>query len=424
MSSEKITPSAPEQQAENVEKIFDSYLEAMLATHRIDNAGNNGLIMRFGLEDVPEDAQAILRERGVPLDWETAVKVLKVYSPTQGRKEYEMLQRAYDLVENAANRDELALIPKPMLYREIPIQKDTREHLNLLGTRLDDKAAILIMEYLPGKDIATHIYDFVLRENNYEPAMLEEMGIDEKQQLVIQLLHFRDPGRKSTDAGEREYERVQVMAENAGRLVKFAGERGMRIHPSVIDKIQRTTRLLHKEGIWHNDLYERNVMAVDMADQDTPVFVIDFGSAGERDESKSSVEMKINDDSLPTRLRAIIKAAEAKTQEHRQLKTDILNMKERLQERGLWDSKYAKVKGLFMAGGHEFLDNQFKVATVSVDELDRLVLFLDELLHDPAVEEEQKKEVAEFVRQHREADSRGYVRKRFSFFDAEQKKDA
>lgn len=424
MDSEKIIPSAPEQQAENVEKIFDSYLEAMLATHRVDNAGNNGLIMRFGLEDVPEDARAILRERGVPLDEETAVKVLKVYSPTQGRKEYEMLQRAYDLVENAPGKDDLARVPKPILYREIDIQKDTQDHLNRLGARLTDKVAVVMMEYVPGKDVAVHFYDFVLSTHNYDSAVLDEMGLDEKQQLVAQLLHFRAPGGRSGDEGEREYERMHVMTENAGLLVQFLGERGLRVNSTIIEKVQRTTQLLHGNGIWHNDLHERNVMVGDLAKEDSPVFLVDFGSAGDRNESRSSGEMRANDDTLIMRLRAVNKVAEAKTEERRLIEEEILGLRERLQERGRWDTEYAKVKESFIGNGRKYLDNQFVAAVLRAGDLDQLMLFVDGLLNDPAVGEEQKKEVAEFIRHHREADSRGYVRKRFSFFDSRQKKDA
>ena len=45
--------------AEDMERAFDVQMETMIATHRIENGGNNGLIMRFS----PQDIQLYLQEK-------------------------------------------------------------------------------------------------------------------------------------------------------------------------------------------------------------------------------------------------------------------------------------------------------------------------------------------------------------------------
>ena len=422
----KRTPTSlsPEERAEDAERAFDAHMEAMIATHRVENAGNNGLIMRLTPNDVPEDARGMLEERGILFEEGAAVKLLKVYSPEQGKKEYEMLERAHTLVAEAPNPEELAQIPRPMLYREIAISKETREYLNQYGARLDNKVAVIMMEHVAGKDMATHLYDFILKERNYDPAVVEEMGFDEKQRLVSQGLGFHAPGGNAPTEGEREFERIQVMVGNAGILMKYASDHKFQVHPANIEKIRRTAQLFHQNQLWHNDLHERNVMTKDPGDPGAGVYIIDFGSAGSRDESKSSGEMRASDETIVMRLKAIVDSTHAREREAQGLKDELLSFKGRLKSVGRWDVEYPKARALFGANPQTFLDGRFAAGSANSTELDKLIVTLDEMLEDPEVAEDKKQQITSFIRRHRESDKRGYVRKRFSYFDTRQKKDA
>ncbi|OGZ45597.1 MAG: hypothetical protein A3J54_00750 [Candidatus Ryanbacteria bacterium RIFCSPHIGHO2_02_FULL_45_13b] len=410
--------------AEDMERAFDVQMETMIATHRIENGGNNGLIMRFSPQDIPTDVQSMLEEHGVSFKEDTAVKLLKVYSPEQGKKEYEMLQRAYELVAGVPNPDDFAKVPKPMLYRELEISAITREYLNQHGAHLDARVAVIMMEHITGKDIATHLYDFVLEQRNYDKATIEEMGFNEKQILVSQALAFRAPGGKASTDGEREFERIQVMMGNAGILMKYVGDHGFRVHPAIIEKIRRTAHVLHKGGLWHNDLHERNVMTKDLGDGNVDVYIIDFGSAGERDESKSSGEMRASDETIVMRLRAIIDSAGIRERDAQQLKNEIESFRDRLKSTGRWNTEYEKARTLFEEDPRVFLDGRFAVVSANSVELDKLIVTVNEMLDDPLVDADKKQIIMSFIRRHRESDKQGYVRKRFSYFDDKRKKDA
>lgn len=139
------------------------------------------------------------------------------------------------------------------------------------------------MEFIPGKDMATLMYAFVLRSYGFDDHRINLMNFEEMHAYVAQQLDFRAPGRKGRTESEREHERLQLEEENyEKKLLPYLRKKGFSIAPEIVQKIARTIEALHAGGVFHNDLHERNIMFDEEyrpGDTDTQVTFVDFGSS-------------------------------------------------------------------------------------------------------------------------------------------------
>lgn len=294
MISDKYDPQQPIMppeagDIEAVERFFDASIEALLLERAVKvNEGNNGIVFRLNVEDISEAQREALRQKGIEFGTkDQAIKLLKVYIPGAGRREFELQKKAYDIVTKSEEKG-VALVPCPLFQRELTIGEDTRSALEKFGlTTLIDRVEVLFMDFIPGEDIATIYLREALRRHPKARHLREEdiqnMKFDALHEEVARVLDYKLPGGKARADEEREFEREQVFVENSEKLYRFLERSGFMLHPTVKEQVDRSLILFHQNGLCFRDGHERNVMVVGdysrEATEPPEVFIIDFGGA-------------------------------------------------------------------------------------------------------------------------------------------------
>ena len=282
-SPRSLPPEVIEQtQREAVEQFIDSVLEDLIIGHaRKVNEGNNGVIFHLDLRGIEPGPLAELKRQGIELGEEQAVKVLKVYFGGNGRREFNLQSRAHHLLEG---KEGVAQIPRPVLYRDIKLTSEGKKELRARGVRTEDRAEILVMEFVPGIDLATLLYREALcrRFPEIYPTFEDTSTIPLKTLIleVATTLGLEHPGGKGATEAERAYEIRRVETANAKKLYDFLRQKGFVLPTHVVQCLERTIMCLHEDGMIHRDLHERNIMLTHPSDLlNTRVFLVDFGSA-------------------------------------------------------------------------------------------------------------------------------------------------
>lgn len=251
------------------------------------NEGNNGVILRVNLLEIPELAglKKYLERKGEKIEGGQAIKILKIYAPGAGRREFEMQRRAFEILAQNPQTG-LAKIPRPLAMFDIHIQEETRVKLHFEGANgVNDRAEIIVMDYIPGSDLATVLYrEAIKRDERFVHLRkdLEEMPFEQLQQEVSDVLFYKARS-KARDSAQRSLDEERVMDENAKILYDLLEKRGLVLHPAILDQIEKTMHLFHAHGLCFRDGHHRNFLVVGVHEataEETPqVFVIDFGSA-------------------------------------------------------------------------------------------------------------------------------------------------
>jgi len=244
------------------------------------NEGNNAIICKIDIAHIPElAALQQLVEAAESKTESQAIKVLKVYQPGAGKREYEMQQHAYDIVQAAANQTGLALVPRPILFYDLQISPETLQRLNAMGiTDVNDHVEILLMDYIEGDDIATMLLREAIKRN---PQMhdihsaADNMTFKELYEEISRLLF---PAKKALSKWNTE--QAQADIENAQTLYKFLKSKGFVLPPTILDQIEKTMTLFHKGGLCFRDGHYRNFMIQNKevdGEIQPQVFVVDYG---------------------------------------------------------------------------------------------------------------------------------------------------
>lgn len=273
-------------------ELVGAVIEYMLLDAEKINEGNNGIIKIMDVRQLPRELIEYLNDINPNFFSERnqiAIKILKIYSEGVGRHEYEMQRQSYEAVtKKIKDAIPLAMIPEPLFYKELTIQsEDVKRRLREEGLQqFDNKIEIIIMDLLPGEDMATYLYRQVVKIAEQDPelakellhrgAKAEEMNLGELQSTVHRILDFRKPGGKHRTDHDNEVEEEAVKRDNADKLIGFLKKRGFTINKEWIEKINNTISILHQSGIYHRDLHERNVM---IDEKNNEIYILDFGSA-------------------------------------------------------------------------------------------------------------------------------------------------
>lgn len=274
---------------EALEAAIDARYEDFLAEHDPVNAGNDGLIYRMSIEEMPPDLKAALAESGISVESTSAVKLLKVYTRGKARQEYETHRRAFELTEAAFVRGEkVARVPRPLDCRRLTITDDTKRILNGRGAVLSgNEVEILAMDFVNGKDLLDicnrWIYDHAPAEYR---SVVETLDPEDHLQLmkaVSLILKYNHMPPQGTPEESLE------LSERREKSLKFLGKSRFRLSDAVIEKIANTRRILESNGIYHNDDHERNFMIEGDITGETgepEIYEIDFGRAGAKPETE------------------------------------------------------------------------------------------------------------------------------------------
>lgn len=295
---EEASKGVPEtaENREAVEKFIDAALEELCERHLSKfNEGNNGIILKLRMEDIPPKLLSDLKEAGIELGDQKVAKILKIYSGGKGRQEFEMQKKAHELVDRQPDKEKYAQVPRPYFYRDFAVGDAAKESIKGMTEKPygADRVEMFMMDFVPGDDVAAILHKEVARRHPKTVDIadhVDEMRFDDLQDRVQQALGFARPGGKSRDDGIRDAENRKVNNENAKKIDTFLDQRGFHIDPAVVSQIENTMALFHKNGLAFRDGHQRNFMisgdyaaAVPGAERQGPpqVFVIDFGAATE-----------------------------------------------------------------------------------------------------------------------------------------------
>lgn len=395
--------------AEIIECLTDYELERLISNSELINSGNNGLIYKIDLDYLEEAAQngelmkklkidtASSGENGKTKKGSKVMKILKVYKEGMGHHEYTMQKRAYDVVSGASNKKELAQIPKPISFKKLNISKETQEALNQKGASLaDDKAEIILMDYIEAEDLATIIYQWVIDNHpNQELNPGLHRSIEEMQQTVALLLGFERPGGKGADEGGRNLEERKVYAANADKLYRFLQKSGFKMDSSIVSQVKNTLDLLHRNGIYHNDPHERNIMIkgaynkTNTADgrENPQAYIVDFGST-----ANEKTEGRVDDGYLINRLAELTDSPEETRRKEAidKLETRFNNMK----KSEAWTLRYENLAQKIQHNAAAALEQEFTIALCGEDKLEEFIAALSRLKKDGKI---SKEEVTKFL---------------------------
>lgn len=362
-----------EQLVELFEVATNAQLEELLFNADFINAGNNGLIFRFNIEDLNSKLlqNEELRKR-LPFDialgqGQKVIKLLKLYNAGDGKREFEAQKRAHEIIAKQENTAAFAQIPQPFWFHDLLLSPETRQMLNQKGANLTlDRAEIIAMDYVDGEDLATIFYKWILDHAENKTVQPRDQSFNELHAAVSIILDYANPGGKSSDEGEREFERRKVLSENADRLYATLRKTGFQIPQTIVDQIANTLKLLHANGLHHNDPHERNFMI-----HGDRAVIVDFGSAGEQESSR------VDDSYIVNRLSELLPVGE----EGERVLADIASLRKRVESNPAWIREYEHIVGN-LSDVEVVLGRKFAQAFVGDLEFNQFIILLEKLIDD------------------------------------------
>ncbi len=339
----KLFPEMPEK-----EFIDESRYENFILKAKKVNEGNRGTINLVETKDLPEELlmNADLEDSlEIGKNPEFAMKMLKIYSSGEGRREFEMQQKAYDIIARRSREEkgkDFAKIPKPIFFKEVKITNPALiEKLKSEGVIIyQNKAEIIIMDYVHGEDFATRIYKEVVKRHSKTTDMLDssrnlhEHHLKELIARVGEALDFEAPGKKSRDMGLRNYEEEAVNKSNMKKILKYLESSDFVLDENIIKKLKNSMEALHEQGFYHGDAHERNIM-LDNGD----VYLVDFGSSylkGENIELIHGGHRLVSDDTVIRRYETLTLKQRTEEKDIIELKLKIKKLKSKLGNNAGW----------------------------------------------------------------------------------------
>jgi len=267
----------------------DIEVREMITGSQKINEGRYGLIFKF---NTANQGQAVAQSLGDDDNGDRVAKLIKVYSGTKGAQEFKMHSKIHEILAAAKNPEEVAQTPRPLLFKDMEMTPELESFLKKSGLALaPNRAEVIIMDYVPGDDLATILYREALKRHpNYRHISSEEidkMDFFHLEREVQGILRFSQPGGKARDEGERNHEMMKVQTENAKILYTFLRRKGFILHPDIIKQMKGAVELCHKNGVALLDGHHRNWMvvgnyeALDDPEKKPRVMAIDFDEAVE-----------------------------------------------------------------------------------------------------------------------------------------------
>jgi serine/threonine protein kinase len=287
-----------EKQAEQIKESLEHvFVNAVIENGSKVNEGNNGIILKIEMDEVSEGFQSALSKQGLDIYEDQAVKMLKMYDKGTGKREIEMQRKAKNIIEEATNSDVCAKIPQPNLYQDVNLTPEEKESIEKRTdySIIGNKAEFILMDFVGGEDLYTHIVKEVARCHNKTrdiADVVDEEPFSEVEKRVQQALNYKVPGGKSRNAAEREFEKQKVFKDNAEKLYNFLKKKGVRVQEEVLTQVDATIEALHDAGYIHRDLHERNIMVKGNPFENNEIesFIIDFAEMTEIEGDKVAVD--------------------------------------------------------------------------------------------------------------------------------------
>ena len=281
----------------------DGGLEFIIRESLKRNEGNSGVIYAIEISSFSKELTDALRELGLDFGAsEKAMKVMKVYYPGDGEREYERHLAAYKMLQTAQGTLDIARVPQPYIFRDIELSEETAEKLCRDSGRLDrpNRAELFLMDYIEGDDLATLTYRKLLEVQPDSEAMLNKYGVrvkagetvaDTLRELdlkTLQLILFKEIGLEQRNDNMLPGSQQEQLLDrrNAKKILRQVGRSSrIKLNPLITTQVRNLLQVLHNNGLAHRDMHPRNVVitgdpfAVEPEAVPAQAYVIDFGSA-------------------------------------------------------------------------------------------------------------------------------------------------
>ncbi|HYE22646.1 MAG TPA: hypothetical protein VD998_03585, partial [Verrucomicrobiae bacterium] len=321
-------------------KLNEGY-EGLLKEQNPVNFGKEGLIYRMSAKEMSPAMLEVFREAGIEITKDSAVKVLKVYKPGQGEKEYQAQMQAYKIIEDfLAEHPDLrgfyALVPTPIDYRRITLSDETQDLLNREGAHLtSNEVEILMMDFIEGEDLLETFYRWVAkhvpRDKEYTIASdPDSAGYMQLHQMAAGILEFGPMPPENTPEADMELE------NRRRKLYGFLQRTGYRMPGNTVEQIANTRKLLQKNNLYHNDEHERNFMVAGQQ-----AYFLDFSRAATKP-LEGEVEYHIDSD-LEKLSESHYEAVRVQEMEQQQLK--LQEIRSRTEDEGIISMYEGILKG-------------------------------------------------------------------------------
>jgi lipopolysaccharide kinase (Kdo/WaaP) family protein len=355
----------------------DSCLELVLLKYATKlNEGNNGVILQAHPSQIPARLWRTLARAGSPLSdsGPLVIKFQRRFRQGAGQAEFERQKNAYHIIRSAGQPQSYALVPEPYFHRDLVIKREetlARLHqFGLLSHR--DTVAIIAMQFIPGIDLATLFFRWILDQAPVDKEYLRTgVNRDDFQDLhraAAELLGFAKPGGKGATAEDRDFERRAVEFDNAAKVFGFLRRRGFHLNARLIEQMLATLHLFHSQNLYHQDAHARNFMVTGLEKVQPQAWLIDF-EAGEHRLRESPEIQGEADLAFPRSMEQFGIAPDQRViEETRRQIDEFRDLANRLSADARWRAEYAKTVVRLGQNPQREMENRFRVACVESPE--------------------------------------------------------
>lgn len=368
MAIEKNKPEIPP----SPEKLMETKLKELLINYGEKvNEGNNGVIYKLNIDKIdPETKGLIFGKDAEKIPDKLAGKLLKIYTESAEEDEAINQQRAYNLIDSG--NSQLAHIPAVYTHRAVEVTdvelKDMMEKNNIFSSHLQ----MVLMDYVDGDDLATHIFKKIIEETpNHTAEHYRQAGLlggnvnfNELHQAVAHIVGFYEP----TAVQKQGLEQFAVQDRNSQEIINHMKEHDIVLDKEIFERVSNTLKILHKNGVYHNDLHLRNIMMTYDDGGVDDVLIIDFAEVSDKNEEERQDDFSI--------LTAYRELSFSKDEREAGKKRKKINAFEKQRERYLESPKYKQAWEKIEAEIANLLD---KGSEENFEKINKK-MFLDEIL--------------------------------------------
>lgn len=365
------------------------------------NEGKNAIILKVDTNQLQIGIRDVFLQKAPEESNESALKTFKLNNHLLNQHEYDMQKQAEILLKEKEDDPSFAQVPRTWSLDEVQLTSGAMNQLlsyNLTQAK-EGKASMIVMDFIPGDDLATALYREVIKRHPKTVHLanhVAEMDYVELSEIVGRTLDMRTPGGKSANAAERAFEDARVQSENSNKLFAYLEKTGFRIHPSIIEQISNTMKLFHKNGFYVRDAHHRNVMVVGEIDASTTgsmapkVFLIDFATAVVIQKGEDpyydqlSGNNLLSDDFVLNTLKQL-NASSSVTNESAKLREDLAKLSVRIL-RSKQHMDFRVSLRMKLRNEHADIWNVYQLSPSSSNRLDAFLAMLDAEILDGAIE--------------------------------------
>lgn len=367
MNNNFENPPADQEQANEIlsnQEKYEAILESLLLYSEYADEGNNGVIKRIRVKDIPEEILLSLPDDSkIFCEPSMAVKLLKINTEKSAKLEFDMQKQAGEIITQSQkdNPDKkYASIPSAIHHQSLEVKSDELlQILNRDGVSPgpNNKVEIILMDFVEGNDLAKIIYKDVLKCADKKEDLLSKLLLDIRDIDNLSVFDLKNHVNRLLGLCEvrpedrNNQEKINaVNMENFKQIVAYLKkDRGYKFDESILEKIKNTLDALHEANLFHRDVHERNIII-----NGDKVSLIDFGSAkqfsGKVDKKDKSIYIEngnklVSDETLINAYKPLIKTQQEDVQiETNEFYNEIYKMQSRFESNKYWIEYNEKIQ--------------------------------------------------------------------------------